>query len=164
MDRCRGLQRTNLPIISPRRNDLGTTAQLENEAEATIEFSHFLVHVTTMSPRVLLRTPSNPHLYCAAPQCVEIFYISSSCNKGCSFLNNFDTNTRQIVLSVYFLVIITLKVQVIDTLIPKQPGYALLLSKKASVLPCLVVKEQTRFTLMNSKNLMKFINLFGFQV
>ena len=53
-----------------------------------------------------------------------------------SLTSTFDTNTRKIVLSAYFLAVATLKAQGIDASIPKQPESVLLaaaLSKKASI-------------------------------
>ena len=50
--------------------------------------------------------------------------------------STFDTETRKVVLSAYFLALATLKVREVDAPIPKQPESALLaaaLSKKASV-------------------------------
>jgi fatty acid synthase subunit alpha len=60
-----------------------------------------------------------------------------------SLTSTFDTDTRKTVVSAYFLAVAALKTREIDTSIPKQESalLAATLSKKASSLRCLVVRE-----------------------
>ena len=75
----------------------------------------------------------------------RVFFLTST----------FDTDTCKIVLSAYFFAVAALKAREIDVSIPRQDKnrhfLPLFCPKRLPFLLCLVVREQTRFTLTNSK-------------
>jgi fatty acid synthase subunit alpha, fungi type len=118
-----------------QRDDLDTTAQLENEAEATVELSaRFLTHVA----KSITKDPQSIHARTALLLNVLKYFTSTylTTKDIHSLTSTFDIDTRKTVLSAYFLSIAALKAQDIDASIPKQPESVLLtaaLSNKASV-------------------------------
>ena len=110
-----------------------TTAQLENEAEATIELSaRFLAYVAES-----IAEEQSTHARTALLLNVFKYFTSTylATKDIHSLTSTFDTDTRKIVLSAYFLAVSALKTREIDVSIPKQESalLATVLSKKASV-------------------------------
>jgi fatty acid synthase subunit alpha, fungi type len=116
-----------------QRDTLDTTAQLENEAEATIDLSaSFLVYVAESIAEV-----QSTHARTALLVNVFKYFTSTylATKDIHSLTSTFDTYTRKTVLSAYFLAVAALKTRGIEASIPKQESalLAAALSKKASV-------------------------------
>ena len=151
--------RDELTHKQSQRDAVDTTAGLENKAEATIELSaRFFSYVAES-----IAEDQSTHAHTSLLLNVFKFFASTylATKDIHSFTSTFNTDTRKTVLSAYFLAFAPLKAREIDASIPKLESalLATVLSKRASILPCLVVREQTRFTLTSSKIFMTYINL-----
>ena len=120
-------------IHNQSQRDIDNTAQLENEAEATIELSaSFLAYVAES-----IAEDQSTHARTALFLNVFKYFTSTylATKDIYSLTSTFDTDTRKTVLSAYFLAVAALKAREIDASIPKQESalLAAALSKKASV-------------------------------
>ena len=114
-----------------QRDTVDTTAQLENEAEASIELSaRFLAYFV----EGLAEDQSTPTRTALLLNVFKFFTSTYLATKDIhSLTSTFDTDTRKSILSAYFLAVAALKVH--DASIPKQESALLAadLSKKASI-------------------------------
>ena len=141
-----------------QRDAVDTTAQLENEAEATIELSaRFLAYVAESIAVDQSTHARTALLFNVFKNFTSTFLATKDIH---SLTSTFDTDTRKTVLSAYFLAVAALKAREIDASIPKQESalLAAVLSKKASIF-ALFGGQETRFTLTNSKISTTFISL-----
>ena len=109
-----------------QRDAVDTTAQLENEAEASIELpARFLAYVVEGLAEDQ-STPTRTAFFTSTYLATKDIHSSTS---------TFDTDTRKSVLSAYFLAVAALKVREINASIPKQESalLAAALSKKAPI-------------------------------
>ena len=117
--------------IQSQLDAVDSTAQLENEAEATVELSaRFLAHVATSIPK----DPQSTHARTALLLNVFKHFTSAylATKDIHTLASTFDTETRKIVLSAYFHAVAALQ----PASIPAQPASALLTaasSGKASI-------------------------------
>ena len=118
-----------------QRDDVDTTAQLEDEIIASIELSaRFLKHIAESITEDLYSSHARTALLLNVLKYFTSAYLST--RDIHSLTSTFDADTRKIVLSAYFYAVATLKARDVHVSIPKQPESALLtaaFSKKASV-------------------------------
>ena len=115
------------------RDTVDTTAQLENETEATIELSaRFLAYVAES----IVEDQSTHARTALLLNVFKYFTTTYLATKDIhSLTSTFDTDTRKTVLSAYFLAFAALKAREIDASIQKQESalLATALSEKASI-------------------------------
>ncbi|KAF9485144.1 fatty acid synthetase alpha subunit [Pholiota conissans] len=120
--------------IQSQLDAVDVTAQLENEAEATVELAaRFLALVAESVPKDPQSTPARTAVLLNA---LKHFTSSYLATKDIHTLaSTFDTETRKVVLAAYFQAVAALRAQKVSS-IPSQPESALLAaatSGKASV-------------------------------
>ncbi|KAF8199703.1 fatty acid synthase [Pholiota molesta] len=120
--------------IQSQLDAVDVTAQLENEAEATVELAaRFLALVAESLPKDPQSTPARTALLLNVLKHFTSSYLEAKDIH--TLASTFDTETRKIVLSAYFQAVAALQAQKV-TSIPSQPESALLAaatSGKASV-------------------------------
>ena len=119
-----------------QQDPVDTTAQLENETEASIELSARFLRLAYVVEGLAedQSTLINSYSYHVTSQHVQFFLSTYLATKDIhSLTSTFDTDTRKSILSAYFLAVAALKAH--DASIPKQEStlLAAALSKKASI-------------------------------
>ncbi|KAF8969171.1 fatty acid synthase [Flammula alnicola] len=120
--------------IQSQLDAVDNAAQLDNEAEATVELAaRFLAHVAASIPKDPQSTPARAALLLNVLKHFTSSYLATEDIH--TLASTFDTETRKDVLSAYFQAVAALKEQKVSP-IPSQPESALLsaaISGKASV-------------------------------
>ena len=120
--------------IQSQLDAVDSTAQLENEAEATVELSaRFLAHVAASVPKDPQSTSARAALLLNVLKHFTSSYLATKDIH--TLVSAFDTVTRKAVLAAYFQAVATLKEQKVSN-IPAQPESALLsasVAGKASI-------------------------------
>ena len=121
-----------------QQDPVDTTAQLENETEASIELSARFLRLAYVVEGLAedQSTLINSYSYHVTSQHVQFFLSTYLATKDIhSLTSTFEADTHKSVLSAYFLAVAALKVREIHASIPKQESalLATALSNKASI-------------------------------